>query len=102
MSNELILQTASTYLKANYPELTAEAMIAFLVTVADDGQVVDEIAAKMGMSEPAAYHHLKLLGSSGAKLISIENLGDGRNLVNLTDLGLAAKEAINAALSAVL
>lgn len=87
MGNKEILQEVTTVFKRTYPGLSAEAIICFLVALDLDSPTVGDIARAVGMTEPAAYQHLSLLTASGAGLVSLENTGDGRNLVHLTDAG---------------
>ncbi|MBL4838773.1 MAG: hypothetical protein JKY34_14470 [Kordiimonadaceae bacterium] len=99
MSDQKILEHATAYFKKNYPSLTAEAIICFLVTL-DLGRnpTVGDIARGVRMGEPQAYHHLsELTSGGGVGLIIFENLGDGRNYVHLTDIGTMAKNEVESA-----
>ena len=98
MSNQKILEHASTFFKANYSNLTAEAIVCFLVLLdLDRNPTVGDIARGVGMAEPQTFHHLsELTAGGGAGLISLENTGDGRNFVHLTDIGTIAKQSIEA------
>ena len=51
------------------------------------------------MTEPQAYQHISVLSPSGAGLIALVNVGDGRNIITLTEPGQAAKAAILQALA---
>ncbi|WP_420429669.1 hypothetical protein [Kordiimonas sp.] len=98
MSNKAVLEHAASYFKAQYPGLTAEAIICFLVVVDLNEPTVGDVARAVGMTEPQAYQHISMLTPSGAGIIQLQNEGDGRNIVLLTEAGLAAKAAIEAAL----
>ncbi|NVJ97228.1 MAG: helix-turn-helix transcriptional regulator [Alphaproteobacteria bacterium] len=99
MSNKAILEQATVIFKRDYPGLSAEAIICFLVTM-DLGQpTVGDVARAVGMTEPTAYQHLSLLTGSGAGLIVLINTGDGRNQIQLTDKGQAVAAAVNQALA---
>lgn len=98
MDNKAILEHAATYFKRTYPGLTAEAIVCFLVLIdMDRNPTVGDVARGVGMTEPQAYHHLsELTAGVGAGLVTLENLGDGRNYVHLTGIGMEAKKAVQA------
>lgn len=87
MSNKEILGQVTNLIKGQYPGLTAEAIICFIVTLDLQDPTVGDVARAVGMTEPAAYQHMSMLTSSGAGLVALVNTGDGRNLVELTDTG---------------
>ncbi len=99
MSNKNILEHATAYFKAHYPGLMAESVIAFLVLIdLDEAATVGDIARALGMTEPKCYPYVAQLNiGSGAGLVRLENPGDGRNFVHLTEQGEAAKQAVLAA-----
>ena len=99
MDNKNTLERASAYFKAHFPSLMAESIVAFLVLIdLDEGASVGDIARAIGMTEPQCYHFIAQLNiGSGAGLLRLENTGDGKNLVHLTDAGQAAKQAVQAA-----
>lgn len=101
MSNKEILQHATAFFKQHYPGLTAESVICFLVLVdLGDGATVGQVASAVGMAEPNCYQHMaQLTAGIGAGLISFQNSGDGANHVHLTDAGMAARDAVQAAFS---
>lgn len=98
MDNKAILEHATSYFKRSYPGLTAEAIVCFLVLIdMDRNPTVGDVARGVAMAEPQAYHHLsELTAGGGAGLLTLENLGDGRNYVHLTDAGKIAKKSIQA------
>ncbi len=98
MSNKAVLEQAASYFKTQYPGLTAEAIICFLVVVDLNEPTVGDVARAVGMTEPQAYQHISMLTPSGAGIVQLQNAGDGRNVVHLTEAGMAAKSAIEAAL----
>jgi len=99
MSNKDILEHATRYFKANYPGLMAESIVSFLVLIdLGEGATVGDVARAVSMTEPQCYHYIAQLNiGSGAGLVKLENAGDGKNYVHLTDLGEAAKQAVQAA-----
>jgi len=99
MDNKAILERAANFFKQSHPNITAEAVVCFLVLIdLDRNPTVGDIARGVGMAEPQAFHHLAELSTgAGAGLISLENLGDGRNYVHLTEAGLIAKKTVQAA-----
>lgn len=99
MSNKSILEAATAAFKKDYPGLTAEAIICFLVTMDLDDPTVGDIARAVGMTEPSAYQHMSMLTASGAGLIVFINQGDGRNQVKMTDRGRDLAAAVNQALA---
>jgi len=101
MSNKEILERATSYIKGNFPGLLAESVVAFLVIIdMDDGASVGEVARALGMTEPQCYQFISQLNiGSGAGLVRLENSGDGKNLIHLTDIGQATKQAVQAAFS---
>lgn len=96
MDSKTILEAASGYFKKAYPGLTAEAVVCFLVIMGmDEGPTVGDVARALGMTEPDTYHHLTLLTSGkGAGLISLENTGDGRSVIHVTEEGKAIEANI--------
>jgi DNA-binding transcriptional ArsR family regulator len=98
VNNKAILEQASAYFKSHHSGLSAEAIICFLVMIDLRTPTVGDIARAVGMTEPQAYQHISMLTPSGAGLVSLVNAGDGRNMVNLTPTGNAARAAILAAL----
>ncbi len=91
LGNKAVLEQIASYFKDHFPGLTAEAIICFLVVIDFEQPSVGDVARSVGMTEPDAYHHMSLLGGSGAGLINFVNAGDGRNLIMLTDIGLLVK-----------
>jgi hypothetical protein len=99
MSNKEILEHASRYFKQNYPGLTAESVVCFLVLIdLGDDSTVGDVARAVGMAEPSCYQHMaQLTAGVGAGLVTLQNTGDGKNYVLLTEQGNAAKQAVLAA-----
>lgn len=99
MSNKDILEHASAYFKSNFPSLMAESIVAFLVLIdLPEGSTVGDVARAVGMTEPQCYHFIAQLNiGGGAGLVRLENSGDGKNHIYLTELGMAAKQAVSAA-----
>jgi len=101
MTNKDTLESAAAYFKGSYPNLLAESIVAFLVLIdLGDGASVGDVSRALGMTEPQCYHFMTQLNTgNGAGLVSLENTGDGTNLIHFTGAGQAAKEAVLAALA---
>jgi len=101
MSNKDILEHAAAYFKNNHSHLTAESVVCFLVLIdLGDGCSVGEVANAVGMTEAECYRQLAQLNvGAGAGLVSLENLGGGKNIIRLSHDGLRAKQALEAAFS---
>jgi DNA-binding transcriptional ArsR family regulator len=100
VSDKDILQQAVSVFKRSYPGLTAEAIICFIVASDLEDPTVGQIAQAVGMTEPQAYQHISMLTSSGVGLVTLQNTGDGRNVILLSALGLQLKANIDASISA--
>jgi len=101
MSDRDILEHAAAYFKSNHPHLTAESIVCFLVLIdLGDGCSVAEVARAVGMSEPNCHRQMAQLNvGSGAGLVALENMGDGRNIVHLSTDGEITKNALESAFS---
>lgn len=97
MSNKSVLEQAAFIFKSQYPGLSAEAIICFLVILDLESPTVGQVAQAVGMTEPQAYHFLSELGSTGAGLVKFVNRGDGANICQITQAGLQARTSIQAA-----
>lgn len=88
MSNE-ILKAYTHAFKAQFPTVSAEAVICFaLVAVSEAPLTVGKLAQSLGMVETTVYKELSSLSmGSGAGLVSFVNVGDGSNQVQLTPKG---------------
>lgn len=95
MSDKEILQQATEVFKRDYPALTAEAIMCFLVAADLDEPTVGDVAQVVGYAEPQAYQHISPLTGSGAGLVVLTNTGGGANTIGLTEAGQKLKEAIN-------
>ena len=99
MSNKSVLEQAASYFKNHHPGMTPEAVVCFLILLDLKNPSVGDIAKAVRMNEPVVYQHLSLLTSGGAGLVHLVNAGDGRNMVQLTDIGQMAKSHIQTALA---
>jgi len=102
MSDQDILHKVTDLVKASYPQLSAEAIVGFMVVAGNAGsnQTVGDVARIIGLAEPVAYQHLSTMTpGKGSGLLSFVNLGDGRNQVQLTPKGATLRDEINLALS---
>ncbi|MCJ9429696.1 hypothetical protein [Kordiimonas marina] len=99
MSNKSVLEQAAFLFKSQYPSLTAEAIICFLMILDLDDPTVGKVAQAVGMTEPQAYHFISELGSTGAGLIKFVNRGDGANVCELTQAGMQARTSVQTALA---
>jgi hypothetical protein len=99
MSNKNILEHATKYFKIYYPGLMAESIVSFLVLIdLDEAATVGAVARAVGMTEPQCYHFIAQLNiGGGVGLVRLENTGDGKNYIHLTDQGEAAKAAVQSA-----
>lgn len=101
MSNKAVLQQAVAIFKQQYPGLTAEAIICFIIIASSSEKpTVGDVARATGMAEPTAYQHISMLTGRGAGLVTLENAGDGRNHVQLSSAGEQLKSLIDANVSA--
>ena len=95
-SNKELIGAITNHIKASYPQLTAEAIVCFLIVAGAKKQMTaSEVAAVIGMAEPQTYQHLSSMApGKGSGLISLINVGDGTNKVQLTPKGADLRDEI--------
>ena len=94
--NEELIGRITNHIKVSYPQLTAEAIVCFLIVAGAKNQmIVAEVAAAMRVSEPQAYQYLSgMAPGKGSGLISLINVGDGSNKVQITPKGATLRDEV--------
>ncbi|UTW60126.1 hypothetical protein KFE96_07395 [Kordiimonas sp. SCSIO 12603] len=95
-SNDKILEAVAGYFKREYPGMTAEAVICFMILsdLGDQARMYD-IGVGTGMTWEEVYQHMMLMKvGNGAGLVAYQQLADGHYMAILTDKGKAARDAL--------
>ena len=92
MSDREILQHAATVFREQYPALTAEAVIIFIVIADHERPTIGEVSVAMNQTEAHVFHHTAPLRDAGLVVLQPER--DGSDKILLTGRGEEAKKAI--------
>lgn len=92
MSDREILQQAAAVFREQYPALTAEAVIIFIVIADHEAPTIENVSASMSQTEAHVFHHTAPLRDAG--LVVLQPDQNGSRKILLTGRGEEAKIAI--------
>ena len=92
MSEREILQQAATIFRDQYPGLSAESVIAFIL-ISDHGEpTIADISTAIGLPDQQIFQHMAPLRAAG--LITVEAAQGGATKILLTAAGQQTKDML--------
>lgn len=92
MSDREILQQAATVFREQYPALSAEAVVAFILISDHAEPTITNISSAIGLPDQQIFQHMAPLRAAG--LITVDPAQGGNNKILLTASGRQTKDTL--------